>query len=293
VVQAAVEAVQLRADAKQLHLSLAGAEDPRPIEGDAARLQQVVVSLLTNAITFTPPNGSIMVSVGRTDGAEELIVHDTGQGMSAEVLSHIFDGFQQDRESRQHHAGLGLGLALARHVVEAHGGTIVVNSDGEGKGSTVTVRVPLALSRGTSPVANATVGMAQEECPPVLAGLCALVVEDQLDSRTLLDEVLTRCGVRVIAVDSAHDALQMLDSHSIDVIVSDIGLEREDGLALMRRVRERPAERGGTVPAMAVSAYGGAADRARALEAGYQTYVSKPLAPAEVTAAVAALVRRG
>lgn len=292
VVQAAMNTVQRDADAKQVHVSLSAGDDPGLIEGDAARLQQVVVTLLNNAIRCTAPKGAIMVTVACTDGAAELIVRDTGQGMSAETLLHVFDGFHQGRDLRRDRTGLRVGLAIARHIVEAHGGTIVAQSEGEGTGATFTVRVPVALGSRRPTGVNATVEAADEKYPPLLAGLCALVVEDQPDSRTLLDAVLTRCGMRVLAVDSVQDALHALDRQSIDVIISDIGLQGEDGLTLMRRVRARPAERGGTAPAIAVSAYVDAAARASALEAGYQAYVAKPLAPADVTAAVAALIRR-
>jgi signal transduction histidine kinase/CheY-like chemotaxis protein len=291
VVEAAIEIVRPDLDAKHLQLSLSGAEEPGEIEGDVTRLQQVVLNLLANAIKFTPSRGTIAVRVRRTDRGMELTVHDTGQGISPKALAHIFDTFHGHHTPGPHGAGLGVGLAIARHILEAHSGTIVGQSEGEAQGATFTVRLPMALKRPPPRSVNAGPKAAEEECPPVLVGLCALVVEDQPDSRALLDAVLTRCGMRVIAVDSVPDALQALESHPIDVIISDIGLGREDGLTLIRRVRERPSEKGGGVPAIAVSAYGGAADRTRALAAGYQTYVSKPLVPTDVTAAMAALLR--
>jgi signal transduction histidine kinase/CheY-like chemotaxis protein len=290
VVTAAVKSVAQEAQTKHVRLSFSVADDLGPIEGDATRLQRVVVKVLANAIKFTPANGTITVSVGRADREAELTIRDTGEGMSAEALLHIFDRFYQGGEPGRNRPGLGLGLAIARHIIEAHGGTIAAASGGEGRGSTLTVRMPLACGRRIAADVSAKPAPPEEACPAALAGFCALVVEDQPDSREFMDAVLARCGVRVCAVDSVPDALEALDTHPIDVIVSDIGLEGEDGLTLMRRVRERSPERRGKVPAIAVSAYGGPADRIRAFEAGYQTYIAKPLNPAEVIAAVAALV---
>jgi PAS domain S-box-containing protein len=291
LVTAAVKSVEQEIQSKHVRLSLSHADDPAPIEGDATRLQRVVVKMLANAIKFTPPNGTIAVSVGRTDREAELSVRDTGDGMSAETLSHIFDRFYQGREHGRNRPGLGLGLTIARRIIEAHGGTIAAASGGEGKGSTLTVRLPFAGGRGMAADVTATSATPEEVCPAALAGFCALVVEDQPDSRELMDAVLARYGVLVCAVGSIPDALEALDTHPVDVIISDIGLEGEDGLTLMRRVRERPPERRGSVPAIAVSAYSSVADRTRAFEAGYQAYIAKPLNPKEVIAAVAALVR--
>jgi CheY-like chemotaxis protein len=291
VIAAAVKSVEQEIHSKHVQLSLSDADDPVPIEGDATRLQRVVVKMLANAIKFTPPNGTITVSVGRTHREAELTVRDNGEGMSAETLSHIFDRFDQGRADGRNRPGLGLGLAIARHIIEAHGGTIAAASGGEGKGSTLTVLLPFASGRGIAADVNAKASPPEVVCPAVLTGFCALVVEDQLDSRELMDAMLARWGVRVCAVGSVPDALEALDTQPVDVIISDIGLEGEDGLTLMRRVRERSPERRGRVPAIAVSAYGSIADRTRAFEAGYQTYIAKPLDPTEVIAAVAALVR--
>jgi PAS domain S-box-containing protein len=290
VVKAAVESVQPQAEAKHLHVSLSSPDDLPPIDGDATRLRQVVVEVLANAIEFTPPHGVITVSVGQTDREAELTVRNTGEALSAEALSDLFDGGHRGGEPRRHRPGLGLGLAIARRIIEAHGGTIAAASEGEGTGTTWTVRVPFALRRRAGAAVHA-MPASPTASPPALAGYCALVVEDQPDSRALMEAVLARCGMRVIAVDSVHEALEALDRESVDVIISDIGLASESGLTLMRRVRERSPERGGRVPAIAVSAYGGAADRTRAGEAGYHTYMAKPLDLAELIAAVALLVR--
>jgi CheY-like chemotaxis protein/nitrogen-specific signal transduction histidine kinase len=291
VVKAAVESVQPEADAKHLHLSLSSADDPELIEGDVVRLRQVVVKVLANAIRFTPVNGVITVSVGHTEREAELKVRYTGEGVSAEALSHLVDRFDHGGEPEWIRPGSGLGLDIAGRIIEAHGGTIAAASEGEASGATLTVRLPFALGRGTGAEVHGAPASANEVCPPALAGRCALVVEDQRDSREFLEAVLTQCGMRVIAVDSVHDALETLDAEPVNVLISDIGLASEDGLTLMRRVRERPPERAGKVPAIAVSAYGGPADRTRALEAGYQKYIVKPLDPAEVIAAVTVLVR--
>jgi PAS domain S-box-containing protein len=286
VVTAAVKSVQQEAEAKHVHLSLSNADDPGPIEGDAARLQRVVVKVLANAIKFTPANGLITVGVGWTDREAELTIGDTGEGMSGETLAHIFDRFYQGGEPRRSR----LGLAIARHIIEAHGGTMAAASGGEGKGSTVTIRVPFGRGRRMEADVTAKPEPSEEAYPTALVGRCALIVEDQPDSRELMEAVLARCGVLVCAVDSVLHALEALDTHPVDVIISDIGLEGEDGLTLMRRVRERAPDRRGRVPAIAVSAYSGAADRIRAFEAGYQAHIVKPLNPTEVIAAVTALM---
>jgi PAS domain S-box-containing protein len=289
VVRAAVESVQPDASAKAVRVALSGTDDLEPIEGDATRLRRALVEVLANAIKATPANGVITVTVGRTDHEVELTVRDTGVGL--QTLSHIVDRKYQRGEPGHDRRELGLGLIVAGRIIEAHGGTIAAASEGAGTGTTFTIRLPSARDRQTAAEVRARAASPTKACPPALAGLCALVVEDQADSRELVDAVLGRCGMRVIPVDSVFAALEALDSHSVDVIISDIGLASEDGLTLMRRVRGRPASRGGTVPAIAVSAYDGADDRLLAEEAGYQTYLVKPLDPAEVIAAVAILVR--
>jgi PAS domain S-box-containing protein len=291
VVRTAVESVQSEANAKSVHVVVWDAGDLEPIEGDAARLRRAMVEVLVYAITCTPANGAIAVRLGRTDREAQVTVRDTGDGLSPEALAHLFDRFDPGAKPERPRGGLGLGLAIARHIIEAHGGTIEAASEGEGKGTTLMLRMPFARGRQTGTDLRPTPVSPDEACPPGLAGRCALVVEDQPDSRDFVDAVLEQCGMRVIAVESVHEAVKALDVHSVDVIISDIGLATEDGLTLMRRVRARPPERGGSVPAIAVSAYRGATDRTRAIEAGYQTYLAKPLDPADVIAAVAALLR--
>ncbi|HWW87963.1 MAG TPA: ATP-binding protein [Vicinamibacterales bacterium] len=290
VVKEAVESVRPTARAKRLRLSLSSPDLLPPIEGDGNHLRQVLVKILDNAVQFTPPEGTITVTVGRTHHEAEVTVCDTGKGISSEALPHIFDRLYEGGEPGRHRRGLGLGLAIARHVIEAHRGSIGVDSAGEGKGCAVTLRLPFALDPRTAIGVNITPAAFDEACAPVLAGRRALVVEDQPDWRELLEMVLTRFGVRVFAVGSVQEALEALDRQPIDVIISDIGLEGEDGLALMRYVREHLPDRRRSVPAIAVSAYAGARDRARALEAGFQKHLAKPVDPGEVIAAVAALV---
>jgi CheY-like chemotaxis protein len=187
--------------------------------------------------------------------------------------------------------GVRSGLARARHIVEAHGGTLTAHSDGEGKGLTFTMQLPFVTGlRRRPPTQGETLSRPEEACPERLAGVCALVVEDQPDSRELIETLLARCDVRVVAVESARQALDALDHHQIDVIISDIGLREEDGLTLMNRVRARPPEKGGRVAAIAISACAGPTDRERAFEAGYQIFLAKPVEPLKVLAAVAALM---
>jgi CheY-like chemotaxis protein len=216
----------------------------------------------------------------------DVTIVATGAGMSAERLATLFElvaGLPSP-------AGLRTELARARRVIDTHGGTLTAHSDGEGQNVTFTVRLPSAsVARGErTPVAGGTVDIV---CPPPLAGVWALVVEDQPDSRALIETVLARCHVRVVAVESVRQALDALDHHPIDVIISDMGLREDDGFTLLKLVRARPPDQGGRVPAIAMSACAGPADREQAFAVGYQTFIAKPIEPAEVLATVAALLR--
>lgn len=291
VTQAAAESMQHAAAAKEITLSIATGGAPAPIEGDAARLQQVVLNLLSNAIKFTPSGGAISVSVERDEEHVELTVRDTGQGIPPDALANIFDRFEQAGARHTPTSGLGLGLTIAKHIVEAHRGSIQARSEGEGKGATFVVRlpkvagVPEVMEPVIAPVAP------QIECPPELHGKAALVVEDQPDSQELAAFVLGHCGMRVLTAASAQGALEILDREIVDVIVSDIRLSGEgDGFELIRAVRAHPKPYG-HVPAIVVSAHANSDDQARALAAGYELHVAKPVEPSELVAAVAAVLR--
>jgi CheY-like chemotaxis protein len=296
-VEVAVEAVRPAAEAKSISVetkldTMAGA-----VSGDPSRLQQVVWNLLANAVKFTPRGGSARVLLERVDSHLQLTVSDTGQGIKPDFLPYVFDRFRQaDGSTTRLHGGLGLGLAIVRHLVELHGGTVQAESAGEGEGATFTVRLPLL------PSMVADLGFRQEETAPehsailnpkstLLEGLRVLVVDDEHDARALIQTVLERQGAEVVAVGSAREALDALAARAPDVIVSDIGMPDEDGYALIRQVRARAKEQGGRTPAAAVSAYVGEDNRRRALAAGFQLHVAKPVDPEELIAVVKSLAK--
>jgi signal transduction histidine kinase/DNA-binding response OmpR family regulator len=298
VVEAAVESVRPAAEAKDLKLDCL--LDPRAsaMVGDASRLQQVAWNLLSNAIKFTPRRGQVSVVLRRLEAYVELSVIDTGQGIRPTFLPRVFERFeQQDASSTRAHGGLGLGLSICRHIVELHGGTIRAQSPGETKGATFTVELPVEplgtpASRGTgeglAPQSEATF-----ERPAELAGLKVLVVDDEADARELVAFVLKQCGALATPVASAQEAMVALARERWDVLLSDVGMPDEDGYALIRHVRALTKEHGGGIPAAVLTAYARAEDRLRALDAGYQMHVPKPVEPAELVAVVAALARIG
>jgi signal transduction histidine kinase/ActR/RegA family two-component response regulator len=298
-IAAAAEAVRPAADAKGVLLETALETGPVALSGDPARLQQVVWNLLTNAVKFTPRGGRVEVRLVRAGSQVEIVVSDTGAGISAEFLPYVFDRFRQaDSSTTRRHGGLGLGLAIVRHLVELHGGAVRAESEGEGRGSTFTVSLPLApvfvVAGGDVRAAGASVREpgAAEECPAELAGLKILVVDDEEDTRELLHAALGGCGAVVLTAASASEALVHASRSRPDVLISDIGMPDEDGFELIRRVRELPAEGGGGVPAIALTAYARAEDRLRVLRSGYQMHVPKPVEVAELLAVIASLVRR-
>ena len=293
VTQAAVDAVRPLAAAKSIQLQ--SSPDPSATEvvsGDPGRLEQVVVNLLSNAIKFTPDKGRVDVSVKRAGPNLELVVEDTGEGISADFLPHVFDRFRQaDGATTRRHTGLGLGLAIVRQLVEMHGGTVRAESGGPGRGARFTVCLPIL----TSPLVRELWTRADEGTPALLLqrldGLHVLVVEDNADGREVMTMMLERAGARATAVGTVREALEGVESLRPDVLVSDIGLPDEDGYALIRRIRSREAERGGFLPAVAMTGYVRTEDRARVLAAGFQVHVPKPINPAELTAAIAAVAR--
>jgi CheY-like chemotaxis protein len=227
----------------------------------------------------------------------ELSVIDTGQGIRATFLPRVFERFeQQDASSTRAHGGLGLGLAICRHIIELHGGTIQAQSAGEMKGATFTVELPvepLAPPSGNGTPLRAAPVEATFERPSELEGLKVLVVDDEADARELVALVLRQCGAEATPVASAQEAMAALRRERWEVLLSDVGMPDEDGYALIRRVRAQPRERGGAIPAAVLTAYARAEDRLRALDAGYQMHVPKPVEPAELVAVVATLARIG
>jgi PAS domain S-box-containing protein len=291
VIEAAVDAVRPAADAKGIRLRMT--LDPRAVAfvGDADRLQQVMWNLLTNSVKFTPKGGQIRVDLSGSDTHVEIAVSDTGQGIGPEMLPHVFERFRQgDSTSTRAHGGLGLGLALVRHLVEAHGGTVTAESPGEGRGATFTIRLPLAIPLAESSddaEAYARDRALSAEPRPSLEGVRVLVVDDDRDSLDLAASILAKAGAETRACTSAADGLAEFKAWRPDVLVSDIQMEAEDGYALIRRVRSLGHAEGGKTPAIALTAYGRMEDRLRTLSAGFTMHVPKPIDPLELTTLVA------
>jgi PAS domain S-box-containing protein len=295
VVASALDSVRPGAEAKSVRVSSVLDPNAGPVSGDPERLQQVVWNLLSNAIKFTPKHGRVQVELKKVDSHAQVVVADTGVGISAEFLPHVFERFRQaDSSTTRVHAGLGLGLAIVRHLVELHGGTVSAASEGVGRGATFTVALPIAPVVSARPREASDVhegGSAVDALAP-LDGLRVLVVDDDADTRAMLDAVFRQSGAIVRLSPSASDALETLSSWLPDVLVSDIGMPENDGNSLIRRVRALPPERGGRTPAVALTAYARTEDRLRALASGFQMFLPKPAEPAEVTAVVASLVGR-
>jgi signal transduction histidine kinase/CheY-like chemotaxis protein len=297
VVEAALDSVVPSADAKEIVIRKV--LDPRagPVFGDPNRLQQVVWNLLSNAVKFTPRGGKVDVIVERVDSNVEITVHDSGIGIGPEFLPHVFERFRQaDSSATRRFGGLGLGLSIVKQLVHLHGGSVKVESRGEGQGTTMSVQLPLrALAASDSPdVARehktARRGSSAGWSKLSLAGVVALVIDDEPDARELVKAVLADAGAEVTMAASADEGLALIDTLLPDVIVSDIGMPGRDGYALMRDVRSLPAARGGKTPAVALTAFARSEDRTRAMQAGYQVHVSKPIEPDELVATVQALV---
>ncbi len=292
IIEAALDSARPAAEAKGIHLDVFLDPLMTPMLGDADRLQQIVWNLLSNAIKFTPQGGRVEVRLTEAMPNAVVQVVDTGVGIRADFLPHVFDRFRQAESSHtRSHGGLGLGLSIVRHLTELHGGTVEVASDGEGKGSTFTVKLPLAVElTGEVPVERRPAAPQVWSAPDLLKDLRILVVEDEKDTRELLVMALEGCGARVTSAVSVPEALAAFERAAPDVIVSDIGLPGEDGYSFIRKVRARNG--GGRVPAAAVTAYAGAEDRRRALESGFQTHLAKPVDPSELVATVARLAGR-
>lgn len=291
LVRNVVETVQHAGDSKQLAVRQEFESDAIPIAGDPARLQQVVWNLLWNAIKFTPEGGSVAAHVRHCDGGAEIRVSDTGVGIRPEVLPHIFERFNQASPSRaQGVSGLGLGLSIAKHLVELHGGTIRADSAGEGQGSTFTVVLPSGAPREAADAA----GSEREEHPhahDLLQGLRILVVEDEADTLEFLGRFLTAQGAQVTTTTTAEEALAQLGRWDADLLISDIGLPEVDGYELLERIRKAESGAGGGMPAIALTAYVRPEDRARAFRAGYQEHLGKPIEPNELIAAIARILQ--
>jgi PAS domain S-box-containing protein len=298
-IEAAVEAVRPAAEAKGVRLQKVLDTGVVTVSGDPVRLQQIVWNLLSNAIKFTPRGGRVQVRLERVNSHVEVAVSDTGAGIPAGFLPHVFDRFRQaDQKTTRQHGGMGLGLAIVRHLVELHGGTVKAESLGEGHGATFTVLLPVAPVYHAEEEGARVHPAARETLPKFelfdrLDGLKILVVDDEPDTREMLKAGLGQCGAEVAAAASTAEALEAIEKSAPDLLISDIGMPGEDGYELIRRVRELPAEAGGRLPAIALTAYARVEDRMHALRVGYQMHVPKPVELAELAAVAASLVRRG
>lgn len=292
LVDSTVESMRPVADERGIELATSYADDDAVIEGDPGRLQQIVMNLLSNALKFTARGGRVDVSLARLPHAVRLEVSDTGKGISQSFLPHIFERFrQEDATTTRRHGGLGIGLSIVRTLVHMHAGTISAHSDGEDRGTTFRMTFPLA---GESIVAQT----AERPAPTSdvqaidLSGVRVLVVEDDADARALVRKLLEQLGAQVVAVASAREGIRKIDEDVFDVLLSDISMPEEDGLQFIRRVRQRSPEAGGTVPAIALTAFARAEDRHAALVAGFQHHVSKPIEVTELVAIVASVAGR-
>ncbi|HEU4595176.1 MAG TPA: ATP-binding protein [Pyrinomonadaceae bacterium] len=298
-IEAAIESVSPAAEAKGVRVQKIMDTGIVSVAGDPVRLQQVVWNLLSNAVKFTPKGGRVQIKLERVNSHIEIVVSDDGMGIAPEFLPHVFDRFRQaDQRITRTHGGLGLGLSIVRHLVEMHGGTVQAESEGEGRGSTFTVRLPVApvyqsgdLGGRVHPAARET--LPTYHCPDRLDGLKILVVDDEIDTLEMLKFGLSQCGAEVSVAGSAAEAFAALTGSIPDVLISDIGMPEEDGYGLIKKVRSLPAEAGGRVPAVALTAYARTEDRLQALRAGYQMHVPKPVELAELVTVIASLVGRG
>jgi CheY-like chemotaxis protein len=298
VLNEALETIRPAVDAKGVQLQTV--VDPRHpiVAGDPDRLQQVVWNLLSNAVKFTPSGGRIHLWLERTNSHVDIVVRDTGRGIRPDFLPHVFERFRQadGRVSREYN-GLGLGLAISRHIIELHGGTIQAASGGEGKGATFRVRLPLMIAATES---QRDPGREPQQTTPRggnttlarLDGIRVLAVDDEEDSLTLLREILETAGAQVTSVASSQEALDVVEKMAPCVIIADIGLPGMDGFELIRRIRQWPERSIREVPAAALTAYARSEDRERALRSGFQMHLAKPIDPGALVAAVAAIARR-
>jgi len=295
VVEGALASMRPASDARQITVQTVLALNQDHVTGDPARLQQIVWNLVSNAVKFTPKGGKIQVTLERVQSHIALSVSDNGVGIKPEFLPYVFDRFRQgDQSTTRSFGGLGLGLSIVKHLVELHGGTVRVMSEGAGLGTTFVVELPLRMAQESDAdlsamhdgIASPAMAAAQ------LGGLTVLYVDDEPDARELVQRLLSRYGARVVTAESARAGWQLMVEHRPDVIVADIGMPEEDGYSLIRAIRALPAESGGATPAAAITALARPEDRRRALLAGFQTHVAKPVDVAELVAVVASLAGR-
>ena len=297
VIQAAAESIRPTAEAKGVRLQVLLEPNVGPVFGDRERLQQIVWNLLSNGVKFTRNGGLVQVKLQRINSHVEIVVTDTGVGINRDFLPHVFERFRQaDGSTTRNYGGLGLGLAIVRHLVELHGGTALAESAGENQGSSFTIRFPsmVATEQRTEPltVTPVAIDVESRERKRALRGVRVLVVDDEFDARALLKAMLERSGAQVLAVPSAREAFESIETWKPDVLIADIGMPVEDGYSLIRRIRALPRERGGQTPALALTAYARTEDRIRALSEGYQMHLAKPVDRVELTTVVTSLAHK-
>jgi len=293
VIENAINVVRPTADAKGIKIEKYFDSAPAMVSGDGNRLQQVIWNLLSNAVKFTDSGGRVCVKVARVGGAVEVSVSDTGTGISKEFLPYVFERFRQaDSTTTRQHGGLGLGLAIARHLVEIHGGTINATSGGEGRGAMFTIRLPLIATTATAKALAAPDQHQLARSQQLLSGLNVLIVDDDSDTLTLMATALTRRQANVTAVSSAGEAIEEITRKRPDVLVSDIAMPDEDGYGLIRKIRSLEKGVSENIPAVAITAYAKEEDRERALSAGFQIYLAKPVELTELISVVARAARR-
>jgi PAS domain S-box-containing protein len=293
LIQAVVDDVLPAAEARNIHLKVDLDSDIEPIFGDADRLQQIVWNLLTNAIKFTPKAGDVQVRLEQNESHVVITVNDSGQGIEPKLLPHIFERFRQaDSSNTRSNGGLGLGLSIVRQLVELHRGTVAAESSGEKTGTTFRVMLPLTRLNHDATVAEKSEpkgGLNSPTGQHSLNGLRILIVDDEPDSRDLVAAILVRVGAEVVCAASANEALDQMERQRFDVLISDIGMPGMNGYELISRVRQLTQERGGRIPAAALTAYAGTEDRKRALAAGYDMHIAKPFEATDLMAVAAFL----
>jgi len=294
IVQAALDILQLAVEAK--NIQIVSSLSSITVLGDIDRLQQVLWNLLSNAIKFTPAGGRVEITLLSVGDRAKIQISDTGQGIGADFLPHIFDRFRQgDSSTTKAVAGLGLGLSIVRHLVELHGGEVQAQSPGEGQGATLTVWLPLQspIQQSTPPSDLEPFLNAKPDNVPALAGLKILAVDDDIDTLELLKFVLENYGAQVLTVTSVKDAIAALSetSNRYDVLISDIAMPESDGYSLIRQVRSLGAEASGQIPAIALTAYASEREQQKAIEAGFQIHIAKPVEPVQMAWVIANLVQ--
>ena len=290
IVDRALDAFKPEAEAKCIRIESTVESNFPVISGDTERLQQIIWNLLSNAVKFTPNGGHIQINLKRLSSLVEISVCDSGIGIDPQFIPFVFDRFRQaSSASNRSHGGLGLGLNIVRELVSLHDGTVQVNSEGVGKGTTFIVTLPIGSLQNVEPDESQ---MKFLDTPKSLGGLKGLIVDDEPDTREFVRAVLESCGSEVATASSVAEALDVLESNRMDFLISDLGMPSEDGYALIRRVRELPTERGGDTPAAALTAYARPDDRHRALRAGFQVHIAKPIDPETLVSTVAHMMHR-